>query len=242
MSRVEDVGRLYAILGELRARLGEWRLRDCHGRMAWPARGVYFFFEEQEMRSTSGVGPRVVRVGTHAISDSSGTTLWDRLSQHRGSATGAGNHRGSVFRLLVGEALARRDGWVVESWGIGSAAGEAARRLGVPVEPIREQERPLERAVSEFIANMAFLWVSVDDPPGPGSLRGILERNIIALLSNWSKTPIDPPSPTWLGNHSGRLRVRESGLWNNNHVDEGYESRTLGLLESFASKTTLPRA
>jgi len=35
-----------------------------------------------------------------------GTTLWARLSQHRGSAkSGGGNHRCSIFRLLVGRAL-----------------------------------------------------------------------------------------------------------------------------------------
>ena len=82
------------------------QLRACHGRMPWPRRGVYFFFEEGEVRSDSGSGPRVVRVGTHALTDRSKTTLWNRLAQHRGVArSGGGNHRGSVFRLLVGQAL-----------------------------------------------------------------------------------------------------------------------------------------
>jgi hypothetical protein len=35
--------------------------------MSWPRRGVYFFFENGEMRSETGTGPRVVRVGTHAM-------------------------------------------------------------------------------------------------------------------------------------------------------------------------------
>jgi hypothetical protein len=35
--------------------------------------------------------------------------------------------------------------------------------------------------------------------------------NAIALLSNKLK-PIDPPSSDWLGLHSGRQEVRESGL------------------------------
>jgi hypothetical protein len=38
------------------------------------------------------------------------------------------------------------------------------------------------------------LWLSVDDEPGPQSLRGCIERNAIALLSNYGKLPIDPPS------------------------------------------------
>ena len=106
MSRFADMQRLYGILYDLRKRLGGHCLKECHGRTSWPQRGVYFFFEDGELRSTSGPGPRVVRVGTHAITEKSTTTLWARLSQHRGPArTGAGNHRGSIFRLLVGEAL-----------------------------------------------------------------------------------------------------------------------------------------
>jgi hypothetical protein len=48
----------------------------------------------------------IVRVGTHALETGSQTTLWKRLSQHRGQArSGSGNHRGSIFRLIVGTAL-----------------------------------------------------------------------------------------------------------------------------------------
>jgi hypothetical protein len=240
MSRTDDLRRLYDILEELRARVGDRRLRDCDGRMGWPARGIYFFFEQGERRSASGSGPRVVRVGTHAISGVSKTTLWNRLSAHRGPRAGGGNHRGSIFRLLVGEALANRDGPRLASWGIASAAGEAARRTGVPVEILRDEELPLERAVTQFIANMPFVWVAVDDPAGPDSLRGFVERNTIALLSNWAKPRIDAASPGWLGLHSGRERVRESGLWNNNHVEESYDSSAVDVLARLARNTSGP--
>jgi hypothetical protein len=63
--------------------------------MVWPKRGVYFFFETGESRSDSGSGPRVVRVGTHALREGSRAKLWTRLSQHQGTiTTGGGNHRG----------------------------------------------------------------------------------------------------------------------------------------------------
>jgi hypothetical protein len=68
-------------------------------------RGVYFFFEGGELRSQSGSGGLVVRIGTHAVSVGSKSTLWGRLAQHRGSLSGNGNHRGSIFRLWVGSAL-----------------------------------------------------------------------------------------------------------------------------------------
>jgi hypothetical protein len=47
MSREQDIIRFYALLGHLEAEVGGKRLlRDCHGRMNWPRRGVYFFFED----------------------------------------------------------------------------------------------------------------------------------------------------------------------------------------------------
>ena len=70
---------------------------------------------------------------------------------------------------------------------------------------------------------MPFVWLRVDDEPGPASMRRKIERNAIALLSNFDRPPLDPPSAQWLGRHCDRDRVRASGLWNQNHVDESYD-------------------
>ena len=161
----------------------------------------------------SGQDHRIVRVGTHALKPGSRSTLLGRLSQHRGNAnSGGGNHRGSIFRSIVGAAIIERDGFNCLSWGQGHSA---------PKE-VRERERPLEQAVSEMMGSMSCLWIAVEDEPGPDSLRGYIERNAIALLSNYGRTPSDPPSPGWLGRFSDRERLRRSGLWNSNHVDETY--------------------
>lgn len=96
---------------------------------------------------------------------------------------------------------------------------------------VKERERPLEQEISTIIGAMPFLWLAVDDEPGPDSLRGYIERNTIALLSNYKKTRIDPPSHDWLGCYSDRERVRESGLWNSNHVDEDYNLDFLDSME-----------
>jgi hypothetical protein len=57
------------------------------------------------------------------------------------SSTGGGNHRGSIFRLLVGAALIRRDGQKFPTWGNGDSAEMA----------VRDRERALEREVSRVI-------------------------------------------------------------------------------------------
>jgi len=229
MGRIEDLNRFYELLGRLEQRVGgRRRLGDPDCRVGLPKRGVYFFFEPGEYRE-DGVTPRVVRVGTHAVSEGSKTTLWNRLSQHRGRLGGAhaggGNHRGSIFRLHVGTAFR----------GLGSAA--AAVQWGASHRPTDEQvlaaEHQLEALVSEYIRTMPFLWVEVDDPPGKGSHRKVIEANAIGLLSNWGRPAIDLPSKGWLGHSADREAVRRSGLWNVDHVTEPYDPAFLQLLEGY---------
>jgi len=225
--RREDLIRFYALLDKLEKSIGGARtLASCSARMSWPRRGVYFFREPGEIRSDTGIGPRIVRVGTHALKDSAGTKLWSRLAQHKGrQRSGGGNHRGSVFRQIVGAALIGRDSYDFPTWGRGnSAPGE-----------IRAGEHDLECAVSRVIGEMPFLWLSICDEPGPYSRRGYIEQNSIALLSNYRKAPLDPPSPGWLGRYCNRELVKSSGLWNSDHVNEHYEPAFLDELKELVA-------
>ena len=106
------------------------------------------------------------------------------------------------------------------TWGKGSTATAA----------IRAEEARHEFEVSKVIGAMPILWLAIDDDPGKESLRGYIERNSIALLSNYRKPRLDPASETWLGHSCNRERVRESGLWNSNHVDEQYDPAFLDRL------------
>jgi hypothetical protein len=223
--RLSDLIRFYDILAKLEHDLGEKRvLESCDGRMGWPNRGVYFFFETGENRSQSGIGPRVVRVGTHALIKKSRTTLWERLKQHKG------HHRASIFRLHVGTALNKRDTWPKEigkTWGKGK---NTAPEVG------HAAELPGEQAVSRHILQMPFIWLEVGDPPGPNSKRGFIERNAIALLSNFKATdPLDPPGPSWLGRWADSDFIRISGLWNIKHVAETYDPEFLDILEDLVT-------
>jgi hypothetical protein len=108
MSRTDDLNRFYYHLEHIRRQEGGFRyLRDSTGKSGWPKRGMYFFFEEGERRDGSDA-LRVIRVGTHALTDTSKTTLWNRLSTHKGQTNGRGNHRGSIFRKRIGQALLNR--------------------------------------------------------------------------------------------------------------------------------------
>ena len=119
-----------------------------------------------------------------------------------------------------------------ESWGVAGSAREAARRLGIEKDAVTEAEAEMEALVSEYAGQMPFLWLKVDDQAGPNSSRGLIERNAIAFLSGYSRSASDGPSTGWLGRYSDRERVRLSGLWNSNHVDETYDPSFLDEMES----------
>ncbi|MDO6587981.1 hypothetical protein Q4543_20935 [Salipiger sp. 1_MG-2023] len=216
--RLEDVEAFYRILAQLPRR----RLSECTWRDDWPERGVYFFFEDGEMRTDGS--PRVVRIGTHGLTAGSQSTLWDRLSQHRGTgAPKGGNHRGSVFRDRVGQALLQRTGAELPGW------GDAKRSTAEQ----RAAERGLEARVSDEIGRMTVAWLDVSDAPGPTSLRGYIERNAIALVAGQER-----PSKGWLGHQSDRAPIRSSGLWNSNHVEEDYDPAFLKIFAQLASGPT----
>lgn len=232
--RITDICRFYDLLDVLQHRFGGARsLATSSGKLDWPKRGVYFFLENGEGRSQSGDGARVVRIGTHALKTGASTTIWHRLRGHRGSArSGGGNHRGSSFRLDVGTAMMGRDDDACPTW--------YDRRSDAPRE-VRDAEQRMESRVSEVIGAMPFLWLPAEDDAGPHSERGLIERGAIALLSNWKKDPIDPPSADWLGLHCNRTRVRDSGLWNSNHIDEAYEPAFLDVFERLVNDARVSR-
>jgi hypothetical protein len=199
----KDSDLFYALLDELSAHIGSPRkLKDSSASSGWPRQGVYFFFEDGEVR-VNGT-PRVVRIGTHALTSTSNTTLWNRLSNHRGniggSNPGGGNHRGSIFRGHVGTALLNGGDWpseVHQSW-----RDKNAYQLG------REGEHSLEQAVSRHIGEMPFLWLEVPDL----AERKVIESNSIELLSR-RRGGVDADSPQWLGRNAESEKVRSSARY-----------------------------
>ena len=228
MERLTDLKRFYELLDKLKLRSGgTLQLKDCHGKMCWAEQGVYFFFEDGEQRTDSGMGQRVIRVGTHAVSIGSKTTLWNRLAQHRGTLNPeGGNHRGSIFRLLVGEALLKREqNLSCPHWGSTKS----------PTAEAKNGENTVEILVSKHIGQMPLLYLPVYDVSSLLSQRAYIEKNAIALLSNYSKRGnecLDPAAENWLGRFCGE-KVRHSGLWNSNHVDAQYDPNFLDVFEQF---------
>jgi hypothetical protein len=241
MSRRDDLDRLYRLLAALERRVGGARkLKNCDGYMDWPDRGVYLFLEPGETRADGR--HRVTRVGTHAVSAGSGASLWDRLKGHYGTGSRSsdhphgGNHRGSVYRKRVGEALIERHALHDDypSWGDRWSHVDRDRAV------VRDEEYVLERRVSAVVRDQPFLWVAIDDEPGPDSDRAYVERNAIALLSNLDRPTVDARADDWLGRHSRSRAIRDSGLWNVDQTDETHDPAFLDRLATAVEGTDPP--
>ncbi len=101
--------------------------------------------------------------------------------------------------------------------------------------PGKEHDFEIEKRISAVTREMHFLWLAVEDEPGPNSERGYIERNAIALLSNYGKADVDSPSVRWLGRHTKDDKICNSGLWNVNHVDEHYEENFFDRFQSLVN-------
>jgi hypothetical protein len=84
-------------------------------------------------------------------------------------------------------------------------------------------------------ARCPVLWLAVPNDPDGSSDRRAIERNSIALLSCLAGGS-DQPSTGWLGHHAISTKVRHSGLWNSDHVEEHYDPGFLSYSQAWLRK------
>ncbi|GAA4074913.1 hypothetical protein GCM10022389_20680 [Flavobacterium cheonanense] len=209
MNRKEQIDEFYELIEKLPIRY----LKDVKNSDL-PEKGVYFFFEDGENRTNLNQ-KRVVRIGTHAVQANSKATLYKRLKQHSGPNHGYGRHRMSVQRELIGYSIRNKEySGEYNEWGI---RNEKSNKI------ILIQEKKLEKEVSDYILNMPFIVLKVEGDSSKDNLRAYIESNSIKLLSNYCKTPVDPPSENWLGLYCDNNKVIKSGLWNRKEIEENSE-------------------
>jgi hypothetical protein len=204
LDRENAVGSLYKFFERSETGEGLPTLKEAlSGNL--PAQGVYFFFDPKETTQFASRIPRLVRIGTHGVSAGSKATLRDRLRTHLGTANGYGNHRASVFRLHVGEALIRRNDLRERfpNWGKGQNVERS----------VIDAERELERQVSTYIYRLQLLCIDVADKSNKYSARSKIERLSIALFTE-RLVPVETPSSNWLGLYSAHEEIVRTGMWN----------------------------
>lgn len=171
------------------------RLNLCSGKPQdkLPRNGIYFWYEEGEIRQ--GEGQRVTRVATHEKPN----RLHDRIKEHFGN-----NRVGSSFRRHLGGAIMRR------SQELEPEIKEWYKRRKSP----RFKDPKFcnyEDQVTYQVKLGSYRVLKVDDP----NERLQLEKKLIALFSHCKHCR---PSDNWIGNHAYRKQIRDSGLWNVKHV------------------------
>lgn len=219
---------VYAALQELLATPGRLqRFADCKGGAEWPSAGLYLFTDTTEPRLFDPASPKIVRIGTHGVSEGSVSTLWQRLKAHKGDLGGLGNHRTSIFRLHVGTALIAHHGWQCPSWG--SPARPSADEL--------KTEAEVERAVSAYIGELHVSVLPITDQASKRSDRAYVEQNLIAIMSGLPG-PVECAAEGWLGFQCSNPAVGRSSLWNVNHTEERFDPSFLITLEHYVAVAT----
>jgi hypothetical protein len=210
--RVRDMQRLYILINSLQEAGKVFPLYKLHEQKL-PKQGVYLFIDKKELNLLGKPG-RIVRIGTHAVSSGSRSTLRNRLKTHLGAKDGTGNHRSSIFRLHVGQALfsSLRLSDYNKTWGADRPA----------TSDLIVFERNHEKLVTEYLANLLVFTIPVLDSASRFSLRALIEKQIISLYSERFLS-LETPSYPWLGRHSPRTIIASSGLWNLQHVGSTYE-------------------
>lgn len=224
---IENVQRFYDGISKLAKSTGGIRsFNECNGRMYWPRRGVYFIVDFNENHIVSNDFPRIVRVGAHALSEGVKSTLWQRLKNHKGTKDGGGNHRSSIFRWHVGNAIIKKGGLVCDTW-------EMRKNFD---KDVRESERYIEQLVSAYIGQLGVVVLEVDDLPDATSNRAFIEKNAIALISSINSS-ISFSTVDWLGNYSSRNEIIDSCLWNVDYTDSGYDDTFIKTFEYYIDET-----
>jgi hypothetical protein len=165
----------------------------------FPENGVYVLFENgEEAHGTK----RIVRVGTNAGDGHLRLRLRQHFMQDSKDRSG--------FRKMIGSAILQRgnDPFLTQ-WELDLTTKEAKENAS-PVDIKRLAE--VEKMVTEYMQKHFQLSViEVKEKED----RVDLESKIISTISRCEECK---PSANWLGLHSPREKIRESGLWLTNEL------------------------
>lgn len=181
-----------------------------------PKNGIYILFEKGE---TAHGTDRIVRVGTHT----GDRQLQSRLSQHFINE----NKDRSIFRKNIGRALLNRDqDAFLAQWEIDLTTRVAKQQHAGKIDSGKLQLT--EKKVTDYMrAGFSFCVLEVTGKDD----RLALESKLLSTVSLCTNCG---PSTSWLGRHSPKQRIRESGLWNVNELFKtpllSAELQTLALL------------
>jgi hypothetical protein len=165
-----------------------------------PPNGIYILFEKGEQGHGAD---RIVRVGT---STGQGN-LPSRLREHFMIE----NKDRSIFRKNIGRAILNRDrDPFLQHWDLDLTSHQNKDKYQHLID--NDKQRQVEHQVTVYIQdNFSFITIPVQSK----DRRVQLEARIISTVSLCSACH---SSGTWLGRHSPKPKIRQSGLWQVNKL------------------------
>ncbi|MFZ0914018.1 MAG: hypothetical protein WBQ76_01370 [Candidatus Korobacteraceae bacterium] len=182
-----------------------------------PTNGIYFFYEKGETGIHFGSKPRIVRVGTHRDGN-----FKSRIAEHfllkerkmQFTVDQPPPHDRSIFRKHIGRALLNKaaDPYLAV-WELDFTT----RKGRIENRHLRDiaKESEIERDVTRILRqSFSFRFIEIPDQAQRMGAEG-LESALIGTLASCDQCG---GSSQWLGNHSPKLQIRESGLWLVQHL------------------------
>ncbi len=182
-----------------------------------PHNGVYFFYEKGETWGHGSRAARIVRIGTHRDGN-----FRSRISEHYvldeskmdfDSRKPAPKDR-SIFRKNIGRALLKRNkDPYLEVWEIDFVEKTSRHKLSHLRNIAKEQA--IEREISRLLRKkFRFRFIVMDVRVARMGTEGIESK----LIGTVSRCEACRASSNWLGNHSPKRPIQESGLWLIQHL------------------------
>lgn len=171
------------------------RFHSPFPRESIPRNGIYFVFEQGELAHG---GDRIVRIGTHTGENQ----LYSRLRQHFEQES----KDRSIFRKNIGRSLLNKNhNPLLRYWEYDLTSRQARTAYFNPEEDHLQQQ--VEKQVSTYLReHVSIAVIPVDE----ASQRLIVEARLIASVATCTDCA---PSANWLGQHSPKEKIRQSGLW-----------------------------
>jgi len=182
-----------------------------------PRNGIYFFYENNEIWEHNGNKPRVVRIGTHRDGNFRSRIKEHYLLEESKMNFDRKNSKPSdrsIFRKNIGRAILNRDkDDYIKIWEIDFTSRRNRELLGYKRNI--DKERSMESTITKILRNKFFYrFFLIEHQIERMGSQG-LESSLIGTLAGCKKCR---PSIKWLGNHSPKKQIQESGLWLVQHL------------------------
>jgi hypothetical protein len=209
---------LCAALHELASRLPRSEFPPAERHV--PTNGVYVVFERGEQAHG---GDRIVRIGSHTGKGNLLARLREHVTQNKDR---------SIFRKNIGRALlAKGRDPFLEDWNRDLTSHAARERYAGRIDWAKQGQ--VEEDVTRYIqASFSFCVLGTADADAALDL----ERRCIATVARCSECH---SSPEWLGRHSPVTAIRESGLWQVQHLrGEALTPEAMNELKRYVPRAT----